>query len=293
MRPWKLSLLLSLSLVIGGYAERNAVEEKNPYSTEWSQLYEGIDFRRASSEEKRLQKVCVLRIDTQQEELCFYTTGRHKNFKDTDSETERETASDFLTEHQLLAAVNANFYSPFNSHTRTTRGPSNVIGLAVSEGELVSKAQEEYPSFTVSSNKVCKIGIIKPGDSLEGIRTAVAGNAIVLKNGEITHQESDDVHPRTAIGISQDGRYVYLMTIDGRQPGFSMGASLEEVGKWLKNFGAWEGLNLDGGGSTTMVVRGENGKAKVMNVPIGNANIPGYLRHNANHIGVRKLSEEK
>ena len=189
--------------------------------------------------------------------------------------------------------MNANFYSPFNSHTRTTRGPSNVIGLAVSEGELVSKAQEEYPSFTVSSNKVCKIGIIKPGDSLEGIRTAVAGNAIVLKNGEITHQESDDVHPRTAIGISQDGRYVYLMTIDGRQPGFSMGASLEEVGKWLKSFGAWEGLNLDGGGSTTMVVRGENGKAKVMNVPIGNANIPGYLRHNANHIGVRKLSEEK
>ena len=72
-----------------------------------------------------------------------------------------------------------------------------------------------------------------------------------------------------------------------------MGASLEEVGKWLKSFGAWEGLNLDGGGSTTMVVRGENGKAKVMNVPIGNANIPGYLRHNANHIGVRKLSEEK
>jgi exopolysaccharide biosynthesis protein len=58
--------------------------------------------------------------------------------------------------------------------------------------------------------------------------------------------------PRTAVGVSANGRYVYLITIDGRQPGFSDGATLFETAEWLRRFGAYQGLNLDGGGSTTM-----------------------------------------
>jgi len=268
----------------GSSAEKPLEAEALPEQT-WTPLFAGIDFRKAE-ESDPLQKVCVMRIDTRQEGLLFYTNGRYKDFKEGERETERTTTADFLTENDLNVAVNANFYSPFNAETRTTRGPSNVIGLAVSEGVLVSPSEASYPAFTVSSNGVASIGVIRPDEPLEGVRTAVAGNMIVLKEGKVVEQGDKSVHPRTAVGISQDGRYVYIMTIDGRQPTYSIGATYEEIGRWMLEFGAWEALNLDGGGSTTMVTRDDQGKAKVLNSPVGNANLPGYLRHNANYLGV-------
>ena len=63
-------------------------------------------------------------------------------------------------------------------------------------------------------------------------------------------------HPRTAAGRDRAGR-VLLVTVDGRQPGVSAGMTLDELARLLVEFGAVEAINLDGGGSTTMVVRGE------------------------------------
>lgn len=290
--------LLAAALMLTAPAETNATQFRLPFKTKttelqktdvWIPLYDGIDFMRCESTSP-IQKVCVLRIDTENKDLEFYTTGRHSDYKDTESETLRETAVDFLRENDMLAAVNANFYSPFNATTRTTRGPSNVIGLAISDGVLVSAPDGTSSSFIVNSNGVKSIREIHDEDPLDGIRTAVAGRPIILKDGEIVKQNDESVHPRTAVGISKDNRYVYFMTIDGRQVQ-SIGATLENEAKWLKKAGAWDGLNLDGGGSTTMVIRTPEGETKVLNSPIGNANIKGYLRNNANHIGVRKVKK--
>src|SRR6187431_3035775 len=70
------------------------------------------------------------------------------------------------------------------------------------------------------------------------------------------------------------------MVIDGRQTGWSDGATLYETGQWLLRLGAWNGLNLDGGGSTALAKR-ENGVAVLMNKPSG-----GVQRVNGNHLGV-------
>lgn len=259
---------------------------------EWTTLHEGIEFQKLEKTEP-LQKVDVLRIDTKVESLTFYTTGRNKDYKPEESETERSTTLQFLNDNNLLAAVNANFYNPFNSQTVVRKGPSNVIGLAISEGEIVSESSEKFPAFLVSSNGVCSIKVVYPKDDTKGIRTAVAGNMIVLKNGEVIKQNDKNVHPRTAVGISKDGRYVYLLTVDGRQKGFSIGATYEEVGNLLLEVGAYEGLNLDGGGSTTMVVREKDGMAKVLNHPVGHGGKSGALRYNANHLGVRSCKQIK
>ncbi|MEB3327718.1 MAG: phosphodiester glycosidase family protein [Candidatus Sericytochromatia bacterium] len=61
--------------------------------------------------------------------------------------------------------------------------------------------------------------------------------------------------PRTAVGLTRDDRYL-VVTIDGRQPGYSVGATLSELAGVLRDLGAVEALNLDGGGSTTMWLRG-------------------------------------
>ena len=57
---------------------------------------------------------------------------------------------------------------------------------------------------------------------------------------------------------------LYLFVIDGRQPNYSMGCTVYEVGEFLKHFGASDALNMDGGGSTTLVFREDN-KIKKMN----------------------------
>ena len=72
---------------------------------------------------------------------------------------------------------------------------------------------------------------------------------------------STDRHPRTAIASLTDGR-VLLVVVDGRQPLRSIGMSLDELARLLIEFGATEAMNLDGGGSTAMVVQG-----KVINHP--------------------------
>lgn len=71
----------------------------------------------------------------------------------------------------------------------------------------------------------------------------------------LNNEFAETWHPRTAIGRLSDGR-ILLVTVDGRQPELSAGMSLTMLAKLLADYDAVEALNLDGGGSTTMVVRG-------------------------------------
>jgi exopolysaccharide biosynthesis protein len=68
-------------------------------------------------------------------------------------------------------------------------------------------------------------------------------------------------HPRTAVAKMKDGKFL-MITVDGRQPGVSVGMTLPELAEYLHSLGAIDAMNLDGGGSTTMVLGG-----KVVNTP--------------------------
>ena len=74
-------------------------------------------------------------------------------------------------------------------------------------------------------------------------------------------------HPRTAVGIASGGRRLLLVTVDGRQLPYSDGMTLRELAELLRSFGAAEALNLDGGGSTTLVVRERGGALAIANRP--------------------------
>jgi len=88
---------------------------------------------------------------------------------------------------------------------------------------------------------------------------AVGGGPRLLSGGEWVPPEdfpatiTDRRHPRTAIGVSADGRVV-LVVVDGRQPTHSLGMTLPELAIALRRLGAVEAMNLDGGGSSTIVV---------------------------------------
>ncbi len=167
-------------------------------------------------------------------------------------------------------------------------GRSNLLGLAVSEGKIVSPAEDGFFPFCVLKDGKALI----PGDTgntldLDEVETAVAGHALILKEGELTEKAEKDkpVHPRTAVGVSQDQRYVYFLVVDGRQKNYSLGATLGDLAKRLKHAGAWNAINLDGGGSTTMVRDDTKENVKVLNSPVGTGK-RGSLRSNGNNIGV-------
>ena len=74
-------------------------------------------------------------------------------------------------------------------------------------------------------------------------------------------------HPRTAVGVAAGGRRLLLVTVDGRQAPYSDGMTLRELAEFLRTIGAADAINLDGGGSTTMVVRRAEGSYAPVNRP--------------------------
>lgn len=92
--------------------------------------------------------------------------------------------------------------------------------------------------------------------SLPKLEQLIGGNTWLVQNG-VPNPDNGDRHPRTSVGFNQDTTIFYLFVVDGRQPGFSIGMSYKELGDYMKIWGVHNGLNLDGGGSSTMVVRGD------------------------------------
>jgi exopolysaccharide biosynthesis protein len=117
-----------------------------------------------------------------------------------------------------------------------------------------------------------RLNSIESGADTSWIRaySMLGGGPQLIKAGKIAITDKQekmvvgfatDRHPRTAIAKLQSGKLL-LVTVDGRQPGISAGMSLEMLSELLLEFDAVEAMNLDGGGSTTMVIRN-----KVVNRP--------------------------
>ncbi len=110
---------------------------------------------------------------------------------------------------------------------------------------------------------------IKTKPDLSGQDFAISGGTMLVKDGKpapITHNISG-LHPRSAIGTSADGRYLYMAAVDGRQV-ISKGVKLEELANIMIEIGAHNAVNLDGGGSTTLVGRAAGSSIiKVLNSP--------------------------
>ena len=98
------------------------------------------------------------------------------------------------------------------------------------------------------------------------MKTAVGGGPVLVQFGsiKITNNEElkfagnaiNDKHPRTAMGYTKDNKLIILV-VQGRFPGIAEGATLGQEAQILKDFGCWEALNLDGGGSSCLLVNGK------------------------------------
>lgn len=97
------------------------------------------------------------------------------------------------------------------------------------------------------------------------MKTAVGGGPMLVQDGKVRvyHKEErqfvngeKDLHPRSAIGYTKDG-YLLVLAVEGRNNGVAAGVTMQTLGEMMVDLGAWEGLNLDGGGSSCLLIRGK------------------------------------
>ena len=102
---------------------------------------------------------------------------------------------------------------------------------------------------------------------------AVGGSVQLLRSGAVVTKDNGELHPRTAVGIDRDLRLLHLVVVDGRSES-SKGQTLLQLANLLRSLGDDAALNLDGGGSSTMVAKDTAGLLGVRNSPSDGAQRP-------------------
>lgn len=242
----------------------------------WAPIYAGVDYATGyEPTTPQLMRAFAMRIDTWNPYISFYASHDNGTLP---MEVTNQTNPAFLVEHGCKVAVNASYCS-------VTSPEADIWGLGISDGTVVSTGDYggQYDcQFLITQANVASIA--QNYDTPAGFWTAVSGNAYHLVNGTALGAQAD-LQPRTSIGISQDNRYVIWVCVDGRQSGWSLGATVYDMSLWQLSFGAYNAINLDGGGSTITTRSNDAGGYTILNQPCY-----GYARSNGVHLGVRSTA---
>jgi hypothetical protein len=302
---FRASLSLMLLLAAAFWASAS------PVFGPWTPIFKGIDHAVGTNDPSiagnfpRLQVVNCVRVDLTDPDIQLFTTPRAPSYVAESRETLTQTVPGILQQYKLQVASDASFYNanPGGADPTSAGLSCEVYGLQISSGIVVSaQTPADYSGdpraasllFSTNNQPVFVFRNLPPGTNTTGIYTAITGYYPIVSNGvnigaaSISGYPDSWVHqvqPRTAFGVSQDDRYLYLMTIDGRQSGYSDGALDSETAYWMLQCGGWNAINMDGGGSTAMYMADSTGSPVALN---HSSYLPGYghERYIGSHFGV-------
>ena len=166
----------------------------------------------------------------------------------TNPESQRGRAvSDFASAHRAEVAINADFFS---------WGSYRPSGFAMTAGKPWAGTAPDFEghlAFTGRHAEVRKPYARAPGWA----RNAVSSRPTVLQNGKpvLSDPAKNARSARTGLGLSKDGRVLYLVAVEGRSG--QSGLTATELGRLLKSLGAHDALALDSGGSAQLYVKGK------------------------------------
>jgi hypothetical protein len=285
-----IALFLLLVGPLGAPAQSNAttaaaVAPKSPPSkpvdavahariSSWKPIFRGVEMCEGSTEVPRPLQVRAVRVSLREPTIDFLVTPR---LGDGSGAFGGRKTSEFLTEFKCQVALNGSVFDVF---AKKRGDPMRVEDLSLSRGDLYLSSNR-WDALLISTNH--RAWIARAPVDTTGAYNGFSGYYALLIKGR-NNGGMKDRHPRSAVGISRNGRYLILMTIDGRQRGYSEGTSTGETAEWIRRLGAYNALNLDGGGSTALVMEGADGSPVVLNRPCGPP--VGMERRVANHLGV-------
>ena len=184
-----------------------------------------------------------------------------------------------LSTHTIVYTSDWGEYTPFS--------PKYGIQLVIEDGKIIKISQDrniipkdgfvivgpESKLIQYKDAKRLKLSL-KTSPDWENVNHIISGGPYLVKNGEVfvdmTEEKLGSVggrNPRTAIGYTADNHLI-MLTADGRE-GASVGLTLNELARLMKQLGCVNAMNLDGGGSTVMYVNGQ-----VVNKPAVQGGIP-------------------
>ncbi len=147
---------------------------------------------------------------------------------------------------------------------------ASAVGPAVTDGFAWAPAARARPALTIDADKNARILALKdvPADA----RQVIAGSDILVQGGKSALANTSafalNRHPRTAVGLSDAGKTLICVVVDGRAAPDAVGMSLGELTDLMLSLGCKDALNLDGGGSSEMVMRdAKTGQLRVLNQP--------------------------
>lgn len=159
--------------------------------------------------------------------------------------------------NRVLAAVNGDYFW----------GTGEPWGPVIKRGKVLRTNFRDtwHGFFGITNEKTPVIGSgVNFANGYQHLEEAIGGEGRLINNGsKVSHQNSDR-HPRTAVGFDDQAK-IYIIVVDGRQPAHSIGMSLGELSEIMFALRTREALNLDGGGSTTLVTKNSSSGFEVMN----------------------------
>ncbi len=283
--PLWVRIILGLSILIAGIYFIFTLGRPIPVPVK-QDIFEAVTYHRVVRYLPHSMIAHILVIDTKTKDMQFMVTPPDEV---SEGVLKARTTSQYLEEYGLQIAINGDGFFPWWS-----RGPADYYphigdpvtpnGLTASRGEVYADGlQDIKPEPTLYISRRNSLIFNRQPNK---IFNAISGDRMLILGGEIVSDLNNKVlHPRTAIGINKNGRWLYLLVVDGRQPFYSTGATYKELADLLLDFGAYYAMALDGGGSSTMVIMGENGESVILNSPI-DSYIPGRERPVADHFGI-------
>lgn len=184
----------------------------------------------------------------------------------------------------------------------TIGSSGDLLEVVVEDGVVTAKNRDVGPVPIPENGYVlmCDLGIhtflddhlqvedkielsITTTPNFEDIETAVGGGGMILVDGKIPSEYSHTIagtHPRTAVGLDQKGTRLTMVVVDGRRTG-AAGMTMVQLGYLMAELGCYNAMNLDGGGSSLMALKADDGSHIVANSPSDN-----YKRPVTNSIGI-------
>ncbi|MDA0837395.1 MAG: phosphodiester glycosidase family protein [Planctomycetota bacterium] len=244
-----------------------------PADLKAERLFEGVRYGAISRSEPRAIRIHVVELDLDAQGVRLLVTPPNLESKGGMDEVLLQKTSTFAQTHKLQVAINGSFFMR-GEGSKNEGEAAGVNFFAAHDGQVYSQGgPKDQVLFRWSKKLGMELWVEKgkapweyhPGDGQMAL--GMARWAQLVRDGEVIAGNGKDQHPRTAIGLSKDQMKAWMVVVDGRQWGISEGMTLSELAALMKELGAHSAINLDGGGSTTMVIQQPDGRYKVVNRP--------------------------
>ncbi len=254
------------------------------------ELIPGIEFKAEALKEPRMMKAYIATVDLRAKGLAFTGTERSKLWgsvmpdytnRTVIIDTKRETTSGFMMRQRsagkkVVLAVNTSPWGPWDCSAAYRSIYGNLGRWNVVDGVEISHSKSSLKGafFVVYKNGKVDITSSVPRARTNQVALAMSGFGMIMKNGALTPyaKSSKDPQPRTVVGVDAKRTKLVFLVVDGRQKNYSLGASYEDLCNIMRKEGVVDAINMDGGGSASLVVFDES------------ENKPWMLNHHKNFV---------